>query len=603
MSMHSRGQRAEVSPTDDGMRRFFEDELGITLDQPLPANEGTLESSTPRAGSNDFAGYSPSVFGLQEQRMAAPGLFPLSIDPTRIPRQGFGNWNRQTYQPPHGAGERGYQRPLGQDYAWPLNQQGNASLTLSTPDYSQVASGQVVKNTTSSGEHPNYGRYQDPPSGDVLAETWPHGWNLGDLSGHAGSDEAHGLPEPATVSHHPAQGTPLPGPSTQTEPAARAGSSPPPAAGASGGRMCIHEPCTRKGHPDYCSRHVITSKRHNAPPPQLEYLPLTKEAALEVAYAPYPGLRQQNHSMAADSTRQGEWVQRLLAAAQRVYQPSPEDTKKKIRYMQKQQKMFWGYVAVENKAGERYNPHCISARMIMLFHAVVALHDGGPVIYPHGGDSHGYGKLEALTFEQRLEKIEGILKTHKRIVMDAFEGKGVVALVETPEAYRKRKEQNQQSNDKKEPVLKGKVMGKAKSKAAGKRPVTDEDVVHSESEEESAASMSERSQSPDDEPVAGKKRKRAANTPVAGPSKRTRSQLAKPKGRRTRTAQATKPVPEPSLQDTSGDLRSFALETPSLVPDHGRPSGEGLGQDLFGELFESLCEYPPSEHALGSHHS
>lgn len=597
------------------MRRFFEDELGITLDQPLPANEGTLESSTPRAGSNDFNGYAPSVFDLQEQRMAAPGSFPLSIDPTRIPRHGFGNWNRQSYQPPHGAGERGHQRPSGQDNPWQLNQQGNADLTLSTSGYPENASGPMLGYTPALGWQPSHRRLQDSPPAAMLAGNWPHGWNLGDLSGHAGSDGAQGLPESATVSHQPAQETTLPGPSTQTEPAARAGSSQSEAAGASGVKKCIEKKCTRNGKAstEYCARHLETWVRNTAGPPELENLHLTSEAAIEMAYPTYPGLARENHTMAAERDRQAEWVQRLLTAAQTEYQPGSEDDDEDIQYEREQQQDFNGKAAVENKPGQRYTQAWINARMVLLFLTAVALHDGGPAIHPKGGDNAGYGKPDAsLTFNGRLERIEGIMRKHKRIVINVIEGKGVVAFVENPDKYLKRKQQNKKSNLKKGPLLKGKEKGKAKGRAKGrakgkaaakKRPASDDDIEQSESEEESAASMSDRSQSPDDEPVAGKKRKRAANTPVAGPSRRTRSQLVKPKGRRTGTAQATKTVPGPSLQDTSGDPRSFALETPSLVPDHGLPSGEGLGQDQFGELFESLCEYPPSEHALGSHHS
>lgn len=67
-----------------------------------------------------------------------------------------------------------------------------------------------------------------------------------------------------------------------------------------------------------------------------------------------------------------------------------------------------------------------------------------------GGDNSGYGEDRTLPFSARLEKLIQLLTRDKDIAMDVIEGRGVTALVKSPEKYQRRKRDNKKSNDTKQ---------------------------------------------------------------------------------------------------------------------------------------------------------
>lgn len=206
----------------------------------------------------------------------------------------------------------------------------------------------------------------------------------------------------------------------------------------------------------------------------------------QLVYPTYPD-KALPHEKAEAVAHEDHWVQRFLRALETPTQQAEPNADK---FYIEQQKKFNGVALMESGPGGRYSPLWINARMRMLFHSVIVLHFGGKVVYPIGGDNGGYGKPDLnLTFEERLSQLEGVLMKNKLIAGDVIEGRGVMALVENPEKYEKRKSQNKQSNLKKDEVLEaerkrqrsavvdeddededdGQMLSSLRTKSAGKR--------------------------------------------------------------------------------------------------------------------------------------
>lgn len=203
-----------------------------------------------------------------------------------------------------------------------------------------------------------------------------------------------------------------------------------------------------------CKRHQDKYDRNNAPAPSLQFMPEVDFAvACETAYPVHQGLPNKNKDATLKQYRdqEVEWILRFLRAAEQPYNVGSTDEDK---FHEDQQRTFNGKALMEGDANGRYSMIWINARMRMLFYTILRFHEGGLAVYPVGGDSGGYGKPNTqLGFLERLEKIEALMKDNKLIVMNIIEGRGVIALVENPEHFEKRKTQNKSSNRKKDEAL------------------------------------------------------------------------------------------------------------------------------------------------------
>lgn len=170
----------------------------------------------------------------------------------------------------------------------------------------------------------------------------------------------------------------------------------------------------------------------------------------QLVYPSYPPTGTPNER-AQCASHEEEWVRRFLQA---LMIPVPEDDPNVDKFYKEQQRKFNGVALVEKKPSGRYSAEWINARMRMLFHSALVFHCGGQAVYPIGGDNGGYGKPDrSVNFFNRLAQLEDVLAKNKLIAGDVIEGRGVMALVENPAKYEKRKSQNKQSNLKKDEVL------------------------------------------------------------------------------------------------------------------------------------------------------
>lgn len=133
----------------------------------------------------------------------------------------------------------------------------------------------------------------------------------------------------------------------------------------------------------------------------------------------------------------------------------------------RQQKVF---------SGKRYKNKEVNVRMRLLYRTVMTFHHGGRTVYPEGGDNAGYGRPDrTLIFSDRVGKIIEVMKLDKRVVMDVVEGRGVGALVGSPEKFERRKTQNMDSNERKQKKQQLGDRVQAKRKAKG-RATEDSDL-------------------------------------------------------------------------------------------------------------------------------
>ena len=233
-----------------------------------------------------------------------------------------------------------------------------------------------------------------------------------------------------------------------------------------------------------CKRCQDKYDRNNADPPQIEFDPfMSWNTVTNTAYPMHQPLRTSgsDHSLWENKDRETEWVGRFINAAATPYDELIGEEPKKF-YLDQQQ-TFNGKAFMEKHPNGRYTDLWINVRMRMLFRTAVVFHDGGRAVYPTGGDSGGYGRPDiSLTFLQRLETIEDEMKVNKLVVMNIIEGKGVVALVENPSRFKKRKIQNKNSNETKNIALEKER--KRQRKADARLPDSNADLSSDDSEDD-----------------------------------------------------------------------------------------------------------------------
>ena len=193
------------------------------------------------------------------------------------------------------------------------------------------------------------------------------------------------------------------------------------------------------------SKHLPQWRRSHALLPAIRLIPKTLAQAKAEVYPAHPPLGQEH--LYRDPTLQSEagqelkWQRRFLAAALAPY----DGPNKKL---QDQQAYFNGNVECDTEG--HYSEDQVNSRIALLYHIARNVHVGGERLYAIFGDNDGYPKENRrLTFLRRLQTIEELLRTNKRIVLDVIQGRGVGAFVETPLAFDKRKATNNTNNENK----------------------------------------------------------------------------------------------------------------------------------------------------------
>lgn len=214
------------------------------------------------------------------------------------------------------------------------------------------------------------------------------------------------------------------------------------------------------------SKHLPQWRRSHALLPSIRLIPKTLAQAKAEIYPAYPPLGQEHlyrdPTLRSEAGQELKWQRRFLAAALAPYDGS---TKK----LQDQQAYLNGNVECDTEG--HYSEDQVNSRIALLYHIAWNIHVGGERLYAIFGDNDGYPKEpRRLTFLRRLETMEDLLRTNKRIVLDVIQGRGVGAFVETPMAFVKRKATNNTNNENKK--------REAPNEAEGGEQEDDEEVLH-----------------------------------------------------------------------------------------------------------------------------
>jgi len=178
-------------------------------------------------------------------------------------------------------------------------------------------------------------------------------------------------------------------------------------------------------------------------------------------FGQYPPLNLIDDDFRGCEQQERHWIERFLEAANKPY---AGDEILDGKPDEQQDKSFQDQQVVLNQkphqkpGGMWYRDFWVTRRFVLLFHAILNMHRGGPRPYAQGGDNAGYGNVDKqLICSKRLEKVESILSYDKRTVINVIEGRGVCAFAENPDHFAKRKVQNKNSNNmKKQQIDKGK---------------------------------------------------------------------------------------------------------------------------------------------------
>lgn len=247
-----------------------------------------------------------------------------------------------------------------------------------------------------------------------------------------------------------------------------------------------------------------------------------------------------------------------------------------------------------------YREDKIQARISLLFPIARRYHEGGPAIYCDGGDNGGYRANNDLNFLERLEAVEGVLKTNKKVVMDVIEGRGVEAFVRGPVDFDKRKKTNKKTN-----------ITRARKQARARAEDAEDDGAPSAAIDEPASTS--RARRTDD----GASRNIASSS--AGPSARkrkhappkdngeiaNRSPAPMPPPNRRRAARRGSGVPYPSYIPPFAMMRDGSTEEdrnyPTEVQNQSAPHGMSNVQDA-GLTFSQQFLPPGQNYAQPPHH-
>ncbi|KAK5165468.1 uncharacterized protein LTR77_008997 [Saxophila tyrrhenica] len=208
-------------------------------------------------------------------------------------------------------------------------------------------------------------------------------------------------------------------------------------------------PCSKPAVPAnilrLCARHLDIWHGQNAPN-AVFFLSADISGFAEAKKLMYPQvhpLRGHEHMTPTDCDRHADpVVERWLTA---INTPWRSDCRNPYNdFYLAQQK------ALNYNKWKRFRPELATIRCYLMFKALAVLYTGGESVYPRGGDNDGYGEPEAkLTFWERIQRVEEIMTINKRVCLDVLAGRGVLAFVECPNKYEKRKLQNKKSNKKK----------------------------------------------------------------------------------------------------------------------------------------------------------
>lgn len=251
-------------------------------------------------------------------------------------------------------------------------------------------------------------------------------------------------------------------------------------------RKCVEAKCPRNFRPtapgqEFCGRHQKKWERNNAAPLTF-YMDLrinSFEAAHDQVYPRAGALHLDGDDLDTVRQHEHEWILRLLYAASKPYEGNSE-------FRNRQQKVY---------NGKGYNNLDANVRIRFLYKVALTFHEGGKAVYARGGDNGGYGKADVtLKLSERLMRIIHHMEKNKRVCMDVIEGRGVIALVENPDKYEKRKRQNKKSNKKKQKAQRRGLDGaleqdEHEGSDSDSDPSTDDDDSDHEEDCDAAASM------------------------------------------------------------------------------------------------------------------
>ncbi|EME78305.1 uncharacterized protein MYCFIDRAFT_80730 [Pseudocercospora fijiensis CIRAD86] len=244
------------------------------------------------------------------------------------------------------------------------------------------------------------------------------------------------------------------------------------------------KPFKKSIQPDRCNRCAEKFLRHNATPvtftldPEIPNQELAKQLICKSILARGPPIAP----LELENIRENEdeYIQRFLTAIN-TFVPGGigHHNQPHLTWPQRQQIIYNQKSTLE----ESYSSAHITARLRALFAETLAFHTGtSNPFYGTSGDSSGYSENTRLSFEERVEKICGMLRTNKRVVMDVVEGRGVKGFVGHPENFEKRKVANNDCNLVKKRIMeqgkeKGEGQGKKRKRGKGKGKVVEEDEM------------------------------------------------------------------------------------------------------------------------------
>ena len=150
-----------------------------------------------------------------------------------------------------------------------------------------------------------------------------------------------------------------------------------------------------------------------------------------------------------------DWIEIFIKAANVEYteadgptEPRSEDEELIHAHLLKQQSTY-NHKPYEKTSQRFYTNDFVNIRMRFLFRAILTYHQGGPAVYPTGGNNGGYPEDKKLPMSERLSLVADVLRQDKRVLMDVIEGRGVLALAASPNSYSDRKAGNKRCNERK----------------------------------------------------------------------------------------------------------------------------------------------------------
>lgn len=230
-------------------------------------------------------------------------------------------------------------------------------------------------------------------------------------------------------------------------------------AGTSSAKHGCQQRFVPKAENDYshlCQRCYIKDKRAKAADRsttyQLDHSNTGYANAYSYVYPDYPGLKFAHDDYADCAAHEDVWLSDLLNAVNTPYTSGSHPdlaragSKEDEGYL-KQQRVL-NQEPLQDVGKHWFTSTNMQNRLLLLFHAVINYHAGGPRPYPIGGGNAGFGSPDnGLLCSERLRAVIEILGYDKRVVMNVVDGAGVGAFVENPAKYARRKVQNKRSND------------------------------------------------------------------------------------------------------------------------------------------------------------